>query len=179
MNKTVNGCLFLAIATILIVFMSAFFIIKNVENTFLSDKSKVDTSWNNYIKLLHKRNENLFNNKNLKNITPLINKTEELIKTRHKKEELLSNEYVLNDSLTRIKSIRVINQKLNDYLYLYNANVKEFNIKYSAIPYSYIRKNYKVELYDYFKIDYGRDNKSLIREQKKIDDWIENGGELK
>ncbi|GAB0157727.1 hypothetical protein CHRYSEOSP005_30090 [Chryseobacterium sp. Alg-005] len=179
MDKTLKGCLFSAIAIILIAFGITFFIIKNVNNTFLSDRSKVDTSWNHYIAFLHERNENLYNNENLKSIVHLVNNTEKLIKLKNKKKELLSNEYVLNDSLIRIKYMPEINQKLNNYLLLYNTNVREFNIKYSTFPYNYIRKKHKVELYDYFKIDYGSDNKSLIREQKKVNDWIENGGELK
>lgn len=179
MNKTLKGCLFSAISIILVVLVVTFFIIKNVNNAFLSDKSKVDTSWDNYITLLNQRNEDLSKEQDLTNIIPLINSTEELIKVKNKKKELLSNEFILNDSLVRIKNIPEINEKLNDYILVYNTNVREFNIKYSAFPYSYIRKKYKVELYDYYKINYGTDNKNLIKEEKKIDDWIENGGVLK
>jgi len=179
MNKSLKGCLFLAIAIILLALGAVVFMIKNVNNNFLEDKSKLDTSWNNYTTLLHQRNENLYKDESLKNIISLVNNSEALIKVKNNKKELLSNEYALSDSLLKNKNLEVVNQKLNDYLSLYNDNVREFNVKYSAFPYSAIRKKHKVELYDYFKIEYGKDNHNLIKEQKKVDEWIENGGELK
>jgi hypothetical protein len=84
----------------------------------------------------------------------------------------------LNDSLRKYKFIKNFNGELNKSVIYYNDMVKEFNSKYSSFPYNYIRLKKSVQLYDYFEIEYGNDNTQTIKKNNKIDDWINNGGEL-
>jgi hypothetical protein len=63
-------------------------------------------------------------------------------------------------------------------LIFYNYIVKDLNSIYSSFPYNYIRLKKSVQLYDYFEIEYGNDNTQTIKKNNKIDDWINNGGEL-
>lgn len=180
MNKTVKGCLLSAILLILIIFWIIFLLINKMEKSFVADKQKVDLSWENYVKQLHHRNIVLLNDSDLNNIYPQINKTEKYLEERHSKKDLLNNEYVLNDSLRKYLNItNQINENLNKSLETYNLSVKDFNTKYSTFPYNYLRIKESVELYDNFEIKYGVDNNEIIKRNQKIDDWIENGGELK
>lgn len=179
MNKTIKGCLIVVIIFILGGIGSIFLIINSVDKAFILDKNKVDKSWNNYVDLVSYRNRTILNNKNMKNILPLINITEENLKKSSSKKDLLENEYIINDSLRNYKYMDSVDQKLNNSLLIYNTNVKEFNSKYTSFPYSYLRIKKSVSLYDYFEIVYGKNNDETIKKNQKINDWIENGGELK
>ena len=96
------------------------------------------------------------------------------------KKALLSNEYILNDSLRLSgNEIESTNKNLNLALLKYNSDVKAFNEKYSVFPQNILRRQKGIDLYDYFNIDYGKGNTELINEQKRADDWIKNGGEFK
>ncbi len=177
MDKKTKGCLISGIAFILIVVIIIFFIIDGIDKSFQISKKKVDTSWDKYSKILYHRNQTL-KKVNNKNLLLLITKTDRYLKTNSSKKELITNEYILNDSLRKYKYADSFNKKLNNCLMNYNMNVKEFNSKYSSFPYNYLRIKKSIPLYDYFEIEYGSDNKEIINKNQKIEDWIQNGGEL-
>jgi len=178
MNSKTKGCLIAATTFILILVCTIFLVSNIINKSFKKDKSKVDKSWEMYVTILHNRNKMLSENEELKNILPLTTKIEENLK-KNLKKELIKNEYKINDSMRKYKLDYSFNKKLNDCLIEYNSSVKEFNNKYSTFPYNFIRIKNAVPLYDYFDIIYGIDNSAIIEKNKKIDDWIENGGELK
>lgn len=177
MNKNMKGCLVSGIGFILILVIVIFFVLDSMNKSFQISKNKVDKSWDMYSELLHERNLTLKKVSN-KNLLPLLSNTERNLKINGSKKELITNEYILNDSLRKYKYADSFNKKLNNCLQDYNLSVKEFNSKYSSFPYNYLRIKKSVPLYDYFEIEYGSDNKETIERNKKIDDWIENGGEL-
>lgn len=177
MNKTFKGCLVSIITVILVCTLSIIIIGNYIEKSFQNEKSKVDKSWEKYSQLLRNRNNILVNDTIAKNLRPIISKTYYYLKNNNKRD-LLSNEYVLNDSLRKYKFISSLNGELNKSVIYYNVMVKEFNSKYSSFPYNYIRLKKSVKLYDYFEIEYGNDNTQTIKKNNKIDDWINNGGEL-
>lgn len=179
MNNVLRGCLVSVGLLILVGLGVFFFIINEINKSISSDKLKVEEAWNVYANQLHSRDIILLRDKDL-NILSLINKSEKNIQNGEK-EDLLSNEYVLNDSLrlSRNQKISSINENLNQALLKYNLNVKEFNVKYSVFPNSYIRRNKGIDLYDYYYIEYGNDNTELINEKEQADQWIKNGGEFK
>lgn len=177
MDRKTKGCLIAGVVFILALITIMFFVFNTIDKSFQISKNKVDTSWNKYNKILYDRNQALKEVGN-KNLLPLITKTERYLKTNSSKKELITNEYILNDSLRKYKYADSFNNKLNSCLMNYNMNVKEFNSKYSSFPYNYLRIKKSIPLYDYFEIEYGADNGEIIRRNHKIDDWIENGGEL-
>lgn len=177
MDRKTKGCLIVGLVFILTLIILMFFVIDTIDKSFQISKNKVDTSWDKYINILHDRNRNLEKVGN-KSLLPLITKTERNLKTNSSKKELIINEYILNDSLRKYRYADSFNKKLNNCLMNYNVNVKEFNNKYSSFPYNYLRIKKSVPLYDHFEIEYGSDNGEIIRKNNKIDDWIENGGEL-
>lgn len=181
MNNILKGCLISLVLFFLIGIGTFYFISKEVDTSFSSDKVKVEKFWNAYISQLHIRDSILLQKNPSRILLYLINKTERNIQNNGKKKDLLYNEYILNDSLRQSenKEIILLNDKLNESLLMYNSNVKEFNLKYSVFPYNYLRRRKGVELYDYFNINYGQDNTELINQQKRTDEWIKNGGELK
>jgi len=177
MNRKTKGCLITAMLLISILISVIFFIIDTINKSFQTSRNEVDKSWDRYINILYDRNLTLKKVGN-KNLLPLITKTERNLKTNSSKKELITNEYILNDSLRKYRYADSFNKKLNNCLMNYNTNVKEFNNKYSSFPYNYLRIKKSTPLYDYFEIEYGADNGEIIRKNNKIDDWIENGGEL-
>ncbi len=177
MDKKTKGCLTVGVVFILTLITITFFVIDTIDKSFQISKNKVDTSWDKYINILHDRNRTLEKVGN-KSLLPLITKTERNLETNSSKKELITIEYIINDSLRKYRYADSFNKRLNNCLMNYNVNVKEFNNKYSSFPYNYLRIKKSVQLYDHFEIKYGSDNGDIIRKNDKIDDWIENGGEL-
>lgn len=177
MDRKTKGCLIAGAIFISILIIIIFFVIDTIDKSFQISKNKVDMSWDKYTQILYDRNQALKKVGN-KNLLPLITKTESNLKTNNSKKELITNEYILNDSLRKYKYVDSFNKKLNNCLINYNINVKEFNSKYSSFPYNYLRIKKSIPLYDYYEIKYGANNREIIRKNQKIDDWIENGGEL-
>lgn len=178
MNIKTKGCFVIVVLCILLLISTAFIINNIFSKSFQIDKTRVDDSWNRYVNVLNNRNKILLENRDLKNIVPLINETEKKLK-ENLKEGLIENEFKLNDSIRKYKLAYSFNKKLNDCLIRYNSNVREFNTKYSSFPYNYVRIKKSVSLYDYFDIIYGIDNNEKIKKNKKINEWIEKGGDLK
>ena len=177
MDRKTKGCLIAGILFTSILIIVMFFAIDTIGKSFQISKNKVDTSWDKYNKILYDRNRTLKKVGN-KNLLSLVIKTERNLKTNSLKKELITNEYILNDSLRKYKYADSFNQRLNNSLINYNMNVKEFNSKYSSFPYNYLRIKKSIPLYDYFEIEYGADNVEIIKKNQKIDDWIEHGGKL-
>lgn len=179
MNNKLKGCL-ISVALLFSVGLGlVFFITNSINQSISSDKLKAEEAWTVFAAQLHKRDSVLTRDKN-SNILSLINKSEKSIHN-NEKETLLSNEYILNDSLrlSENKKLSLINKNLNEALLKYNLNVKEFNEKYSVFPQNILRRKKGIDLFDYFNINYGKDNTELINKQKRINDWIKNGGEFK
>lgn len=179
MNKILRGCLISMALFFLVGFGVIFFITNSINKSISSDKLKVDDAWKGYVSQVNIRDRVLLKGKNL-NMLNLVTKSEKNIQN-NEKQILLSNEYILNDRirLSGNKEVSLMDKKLYEALLNYNLNAKEFNLKYSVFPYSYLLRKKGIDLFEYFNIEYGKDNTELINEQKRAADWIKNGGEFK
>ena len=177
--KYFKGCLLTLILFIITLVIVYFLFKHNVLNNLEHLNNNAESNWNIYTENLKKRNTEL-SQQNFKNdsLKYFWNKAKSISTTKCSKE-LEYNEYKINQFTMSANLISNLNDKINLSLDNYNQAVREYNQYRVRFPNVIIAKktNFPKD-FNFFVYRYGIDNEKEMIRQKKIDNWIENGGEL-
>lgn len=177
--KFIKGCLTALIVFIAIGVIGYFFFKNSVVNDLENLNNTVTENWSKYVEDIKERNAKLAM-QIIKNdsIKYYLEKGKSIPISQCSKE-LEFNEYKTNQFLMVDSFASDLNDKMNFDLDRYNEAVREYNVYRVRFPNSVIARRTKFPKdFNFFDIRYGVDNEKAMVRKKKVEYWIENGGDF-
>lgn len=174
--KFIKGCFTALIIFIAITVIGYFFFKNKVVNNLENLNQKVIQNWSNYVEDLKERNAELALQIIKSDSAKYYLEKGKLIPISQcsKELEFKINQFLMIDSLTSD-----LNDKMNFDLDRYNEVARDYNVYRVRFPNSVIvRKTNFPKNFDFFDIRYGVNNEKTMIRKKKVEYWIENGGDF-
>ena len=170
-----KGCLITFSIFFFLTIVGSYLYIKTLNTDCRQDHAKVENSFAKLKDKLNERNTLLINKDLSDSIQMLAKKSDSILKISINADDLLWTEFQLNEKSYQNKSVQNINGELNRLKSAYNSDLKNFNSKWTVIPFNFIKIRQKFPENNFLDIDYGENNQENMRKRKKAEHWIETG----